>query len=67
MHERYDIKVHAEDGRDQIQGQKNSGDGSQRSHGLVGAIALRIEMNLHRRFNALFQAPHVVYHTVNVL
>ena len=54
MHERYDIKVHAEDGRDQIQGQKNSGDGSQRSHGLVGAIALRIEMNLHGSFNALF-------------
>ena len=54
MHERNNIKVHAEDGRDQIQGQKNSGDGSQGAHGFVGAIALRIEVNLHGSFNALF-------------
>ena len=53
MHERNDIKVHAENGSDQIQGQKNGSDGRQRSHGLVGAIALRIEMNLHGSLNAL--------------
>ena len=53
VQQRNDFKVHPEDGSNQIQGQENGGDGSERSHGLAGAIALGIEMNLHRCFNAL--------------
>ena len=67
MHERNDIKVHAENGSDQIQGQKNGGDGRQSSHRLIGAVALRIEVNLHGSFNAVFQAPHMMDHAVDVL
>ena len=52
VQQRNDIKVHAKNSGNQIQGQENGRDGSERSHGLAGAIALGIEMNLHRCFNA---------------
>jgi hypothetical protein len=53
VQQRNDIKVHAKNSGNQIQGQENGGDGSERSHGLAGAIALGIEVNLDRRFDAL--------------
>ena len=48
-----DFKVHAKNSGNQIQRQKNGSDRGERSHGLVGAIALRIEVNLYGSFNAL--------------
>ena len=47
------FEVHAKNGGDQVQWQKDSGDGGERAHDVVRAIALHRKMHLHRRLGAL--------------
>ncbi len=53
MQQRDDIEVHTKNSGNQIQRQKNSREGCEHSHRLVRAIALRVKVNLHGRFDAL--------------
>ena len=63
----HELEVHAEKAGDQVQRQKNRGQRGQGAHDVVGAVALRAEMNLHHGFGRLLEPPGVVHHALDVL
>ena len=67
MQQRDELEIHAKNTGNQVQRQKHGGQHGQRAHDLVGAVALRVEVHLHRSLGALLQPAHVVDHTLNVL
>ena len=67
MDQRQKLKVHAKEAGNQIEGQKHGGQSRQRAHDVVGAVALRAEVDLHHGFCRLLQPARVVHHAINVL
>jgi hypothetical protein len=63
----HELEVHAEHRCDQVQWQEDRGQCRQGPHDVVGAVALGIEVHLHRGFGVVLQAAHMVDHPVNVL
>ena len=67
MQQRDELEIHAKNTGDQIERQKHRCQHGQHAHDLVGAVALRVEVHLHRRLGTLFQPPHMVHHAFDVL
>ena len=67
MHQRQHVKVHAEDGGNQVQGQEDGRQRGQHAHDVVGAVALRGKVQLDGRFGTLLHAVHVVDDALDVL
>lgn len=64
--QRQGVEVHAEEAGDQVQRQEHGRQHGQRAHDVVGAMAQRREVHLHRDLGRMLEPAHVRQHAFDV-